>query len=381
MNPISLSDAQDTGKLLQTALESAFNEVLQSGDFINGAPVKTFAKALGNLVRVPEVITCGNGTDALQIALMALDLPPGSEVILPAFNYVSALEVVVLLGFVPVLADVLPDTFSLEPNSVKARFTAKTRAIIAVHLFGQCAGLGFLSEFCRQHQLYLIEDNAQSLGAQCLSSEGKSAYAGTVGHIGTTSFFPTKMLGALGDGGAIFTRDQKLATSMRQITRHGQSQKYTYARVGVNSRLDTLQAAFLLVKLNFLNFYISQRQAIAQQYDQLLQNNTFIQVPARSLESTHVFNQYVIQVPAGYRDSLRHYLHEQQIPTAVYYPSPLHTQPAYQHLGYQTGDFPVAEAICPKVIALPMHPALTLDQVQYITFHILKFFKNQTSFT
>ena len=375
MNLIRLTDAAETSKLIQPALEKAFNQVLTQGDFINGAAVSFFAEALGKYLQVPAVIPCGNGTDALQIALMALSLPVGSEVIVPAFNYVSAMEAVALLGLVPVLADIHPGTFTLNPDSVTAKITAKTRAIIAVHLFGQCADLQALLEISRSHELYLLEDNAQSLGAQFRSHDGSALYAGTVGQIGTTSFFPTKMLGALGDGGAIFTNDLEVATTMQQIARHGQKQKYRYEQIGVNSRLDTLQAAFLSVKLQFLNNYITQRQFIAREYDNLLQSLSFLQVPQRASYSTHVFNQYVVQVPAAHRDQLRPYLQQHHIPTAVYYPVPMHQQPAYQYLGYKTQDFPVAEAVCEKVMALPMHTALTLDQVQYVASQIFKYFE------
>jgi len=226
--------------------------------------------------------------------------------------------------------------------------------------------------------LYLVEDNAQSLGAQFIYPTGTYCFAGTLGHMGTTSFFPNKTLGALGDGGAIFTNDAELATTMQQIARHGQKQKYQYERVGVNSRLDTLQAAFLEKKLNFLNYYIAQRQLIAQEYDTWLQNLSLLQIPQRASYSTHVFNQYVVQVPAAHRDHLRRYLHEHRIPTAVYYPTPLHQQPAYQYLGYKSHAFPVAEALCQKVVALPMHTALTLEQVQYIAGHISEYFKIYT---
>ncbi|RDC62005.1 DegT/DnrJ/EryC1/StrS family aminotransferase [Adhaeribacter pallidiroseus] len=378
MDPIGLSDTAESSKLMQPALAKAFNQVLTQGDFINGAAVSTFAQALGKYLRVASVIPCGNGTDALQIALMALNLPFGSEVIVPAFNYVAAMEAVALLGLVPVLADVLPDTFNLDPTSVIAKISAKTRAIIVVHLFGQCADLAALLQISRLHQLYLIEDNAQSLGAQYKSQNGSTFYAGTVGHIGTTSFFPTKMLGALGDGGAIFTNDLKMATSMQQIARHGQQQKYQYEQIGVNSRLDTLQAAFLSVKLKFLNNNIAQRQLRAQEYGNLLHRLPLVKIPGRADYSTHVFNQYVVQVPEVHRDKLRQYLQQHQIPTAVYYPTPLHVQPAYRYLNYHSGNFPVAETVCQKVVALPMHTALTLDQVQYIAQHIITYFETHS---
>ncbi len=378
MNPIRLSDVPDSCALLKPDLEKALHLVLSQGNFIKGSQVSEFAQALSNYLQGPEVIPCGNGTDALQIALMALDLPPGSEVIVPVFNYVSAVEAVALLGLVPVFADVLPDTFNLDPVSVERKISYKTRAIIAVHLFGQCADLKALTDLARTHELYLIEDNAQSLGAQYLTNDGSRYFAGTIGHIGTTSFFPTKMLGALGDGGALFTKDEELATMIRQIASHGQSRKYTYERIGVNSRLDTLQAAFLLVKFKYLNSYIEQRQLLAQQYDDNLQSSNLIELPARANYSTHVFNQYVVQVPAEQRENLRAFLLRKQVPTAIYYATPLHHQPAYQYLGNFTGDFPVAETICQKVLALPMHPALTLEQINYVSACIMEFEESLT---
>ncbi|PSR52447.1 transcriptional regulator [Adhaeribacter arboris] len=373
MNPIRLSDVSDSCALLKPALENAFAQVLAEGNFIKGAPVAEFVHYLSEYLQGPQVIPCGNGTDALQIALMALDLPPGSEVIVPVFNYVSAVEAIALLGLVPVFADVLPGTFTIDPDSAAAKISYKTRAIIAVHLFGQCADLKALTELARKHDLFLMEDNAQSLGAQFVAANGFRYFAGTVGHIGTTSFFPTKMLGALGDGGALFTKDEDLATILRQIASHGQSRKYTYERIGVNSRLDTLQAAFLSIKLKYLNANIGQRQLLAQKYDQNLQESHFIQVPKRADYSTHVFNQYVVQVPAGHRNNLRAFLLQKQIPTAVYYATPLHLQPAYQYLGNFAGDFPVAENICQKVIALPLHPSLTLEQADYISSSIQEY--------
>ncbi|QMU28988.1 DegT/DnrJ/EryC1/StrS family aminotransferase [Adhaeribacter radiodurans] len=366
MHPIRFSDVSDSCTLLKPDLENAFAQVLTEGNFIKGTPVRDFAQELSKYLQGSEVIPCGNGTDALQIALMALDIPPGSEVIVPVFNYVSAAEAVALLGLVPVFADVLPDTFTLDPASVAAKISYKTRAIIVVHLFGQCADLKTLTLLAQKHDLFIVEDNAQSLGAEYIAADSTRYFAGTVAHIGTTSFFPTKMLGALGDGGALFTREEELATAIRQIASHGQSRKYTYERVGINSRLDTIQAAFLLVKLKYLDTYIEQRQLLAQEYDQHFQDSRLIQVPGRAAYSTHVFNHYVVQVPAEQRDNLRTYLLQKQIPTAVYYATPLHLQPAYYYLGNFYGDFPVAESLCQKVMALPLHPALTLEQVDYI---------------
>jgi UDP-2-acetamido-2-deoxy-ribo-hexuluronate aminotransferase len=313
------------------------------------------------------VVPCANGTDALTLALMSLGLPPGTEVIVPAFTYVATLEAAALLGLKPVLVDVLPDTFNVDPAAVRAALTPRTGAVVVVHLFGQCADLDEISAMCEVTGVALIEDNAQALGATYTFASGKTAYAGTVGEVGTTSFFPSKNLGCLGDGGALFTRASTRAGLLRQLANHGQSQKYLHQCIGLNSRLDTLQAALLRVKLRHLPAAQAARQAVAARYDAALAGLPGLHIPARDPRSSHVFHQYTIQVEGeGRRDALQVHLKAQGISSAVYYPLPVHAQPAYAYLGYRLGQFPVAERLCGQVLSLPVHPGLTEQQVAYV---------------
>ncbi len=352
---------------LQPALDEAVREVLAEAAFIQGPAVGTFAAELGAYLGGALVVPCANGTDALTLALMSLNLPTGAEVIVPAFTYVATLEAAALLGLRPVLADVCPDTFNLDPAAVAAALTPRTGAIIAVHLFGQCADLAALGPLAKIHGVALIEDNAQALGATFAPAAGETAYAGTVGDVGTTSFFPSKNLGALGDGGALLTRDPARAQLLHQLANHGQSQKYHHQRIGLNSRLDTLQAALLRVKLRHLPANTAARQAVAARYDAVLAPVPGLAIPARDPRSSHVFHQYTLtlETPAR-RDALREHLRQRGVPTAVYYPLPAHQQPAYAYLGYRAGQFPVAERLCATVLALPMHPVLTEGQVEYV---------------
>ena len=366
-NPIRLLDLAAEHAALQPALDVAVREVLAEAAFIQGPAVGQFAAELGARLGGAHVVPCANGTDALTLALMSLALPVGAEVIVPAFTYVATLEAAALLGLRPVLADVRPDTFNLDPAAVAAALTPRTGAIIAVHLFGQCADLEALGALVARYGVALIEDNAQALGATFRLASGEVAYAGTVGAVGTTSFFPSKNLGALGDGGALFTRDPARAALLQQLANHGQSQKYHHQRIGLNSRLDTLQAALLRVKLRQLPANTAARQAVAARYDGALAGVPGVAVPARDVRSSHVYHQYTITLAnAGRRVALREHLHQHGVPTAVYYPLPVHTQPAYAYLGYRAGQFPVAERLCETVLSLPMHPLLTAAQVEYI---------------
>ncbi|TGE26117.1 DegT/DnrJ/EryC1/StrS family aminotransferase [Hymenobacter aquaticus] len=349
---------------IQAELDAALQAVLREAAFIQGPAVGEFARELSQFLGQADVIPCGNGTDALQLALMSLRLPAGSEVIVPAFTYVATMEAVAILGLRPVCADVLPDTFGLDPAAVAAALTPRTGAIIAVHLFGQCADLHALSAVARQHGIALIEDNAQAIGATYRLADHETVFAGTVGEVGTTSFFPSKNLGALGDGGALFTRDAARATFLRQLANHGQTRKYYHEHIGLNSRLDTLQAAVLRVKLRHLPTWITARQQVAAFYDAALSGLAGLQVPVRDPRSTHVFHQYTLTVAR--RDELQQHLREQGIPSVVYYPVPTHLQPAYQYLGYRAGQFPVAEALCRTVLSLPIHPTLTSAQLAYV---------------
>ncbi len=350
-------------------------DVLASAAFINGPAVEQFAAELGEYLGGTYVVPCANGTDALTLALMSLELPAGAEVIVPAFTYVATLEAAALLGLRPVLADVRPDTFNLDPAAVEAALTPRTGAIVAVHLFGQCADLAALRTLANRHGVALIEDNAQALGATFQFSEHETAFAGAVGAVGTTSFFPSKNLGCLGDGGALLTPDADRAARLQQLANHGQSRKYYHQRIGLNSRLDTLQAALLRVKLRQLPANTAARQAVATRYDAALAAVPGIAIPALDARSSHVFHQYTIKVDeSGRRDDLQNHLRRCGVPTMIYYPLPVHAQPAYAYLGYQPGQFPVAERLCETVLSLPIHPLLTVEQVDYVAASLKKFF-------
>ncbi len=358
---------------IKDEVDREMHEVIRSSVFVKGGKVIEFENNLKKYLGVSHVITCGNGTDALQIALMALDLHDGDEVITTPFTFVSTLEVLALMKLKPVLADVDPNTFNINIESVKRCITSKTKAIVPVHLYGQCADMESLSELCQQKSLFVIEDACQALGTEFYFRNGKTAKAGTIGDIACNSFFPTKNLGAFGDGGALFTNNDELASNLRSIANHGMSKRYYYHQIGMNSRLDALQAAILNVKLRYLDQYIKARQTAASFYDQELYGIQNISIPARVTYSSHSFHQYTIKVPEQ-RDALQRFLKDKGIPAMVYYPMPLHLQTAYQYLGYQKGAFPVAEELSEQVLSLPMHTELTEDQLLYITRSIREFF-------
>lgn len=360
---------------IKSEIDAAIQEVIDSTAFINGPAVKTFQSNLEKYLNVKHVIPCANGTDALQIAMMALGLKPGDEVITADFTYVATAEVIGLLGLKPVLVDVYPDTFDINIESIEKNITSKTKAIVPVHLFGQSANMEALLDLAKKYNLYIVEDNAQAIGADYVFSNGTKQKTGTIGHIGCTSFFPSKNLGCFGDGGAIMTNDDELAKKCRMIASHGQSQQYVHDVLGVNSRLDSIQAAILNVKLKYLNEYISNRQKAAAFYDKAFSNHPEIIVPKRKSNSTHVFHQYTIQVKNGKRDNLRQYLNENGVPSMIYYPIPLHLQKAYQDPRYKQGDFPVTEQLCASVLSLPMHTELNENILQQITSTLLNFFK------
>ncbi len=373
--PIRLLDLAAEHAALQPALDDAVRAVLAEAAFIQGPAVGQFAAELGAYLGGAHVVPCANGTDALTLALLSLDLPAGAEVVVPAFTYVATLEAAALLGLRPVLADVLPGTFNLDPAAAAAACTPRTGAVIAVHLFGQCADLDALGALAARRGLALIEDNAQALGATFQLSNGDTAPAGTVGAVGTTSFFPSKNLGALGDGGALLTRDPARADLLHRLANHGQTQKYHHQRIGLNSRLDTLQAALLRVKLRHLPANTAARQAVAARYDGALANVPGLAVPARDPRSSHVFHQYTITLESpGRRDALREHLRQHGVPSMVYYPLPAHQQPAYAYLGYRPGQFPVAERLCETVLSLPMHPLLTAGQADQVVGAVRAFF-------
>ncbi|MBO0356595.1 DegT/DnrJ/EryC1/StrS family aminotransferase [Hymenobacter sp. BT186] len=366
--PIHLLDLRAQHAAIHQELDAAWQHSVQEAAFIQGPAVGQFAAELSAYLGGPHVVPCANGTDALQLALMSLKLPIGTEVIVPAFTYVATLEAAAVLGLVPVPADVRPDTFNLDPAAVEAALTPRTGAVVVVHLFGQCADLEALRQVTARHGVALIEDNAQAIGATFTASSDATWVAGTVGEVGTTSFFPSKNLGAMGDGGALFTQDPARATYLRQLANHGQTQKYHHAHIGLNSRLDTLQAALLRVKLRHLPQWTAARQRVAAGYDAALTNIPGLTVPARDPRSTHVFHQYTLTVAdePGRREALRQYLQQRGVPSMVYYPLPNHLQPAYQYLGYQPGQFPVAEQLCRTVLSIPIHPTLDDEQVAYV---------------
>jgi UDP-2-acetamido-2-deoxy-ribo-hexuluronate aminotransferase len=363
---------------IKTEVNDAIQGVIDSSAFIKGEDVRAFQDELSLYMDVPHSIACGNGTDALQVAMMALGLQAGDEVITTPFTFISTIEVIKLLGLKPVLVDVLDDTFNLNPDLLEAAVTDRTRAIVPVHLFGQCADMDRIMDFARSLGIYVIEDNAQAIGADFSSSDGSIRKAGTIGHIGTTSFFPSKNLGAFGDGGALFTRDDSFGDKLRSLVNHGMShERYYYDQVGVNSRLDTLQAAILRIKLKHLDEYHAARQKAAAYYDQALSVLDEIQTPVRSPFSSHIFHQYTIKLAPEKRDKLKQYLNEKRIPSMVYYPVPLHLQRAYKDLGYQEGDLPVSEQLSGKVLSLPMHTELAEEQLAYICQEIVAFFKGK----
>lgn len=364
---------------IKDEINAAIQEVLDSTAFINGPQVGIFEKELSDYLGVRHVIGCGNGTDALQIALMALKLEPGDEVITTPFSFISTIEVIRLLKLIPVLADIRKDTFNIDASQIEKCITNKTRAIIPVHLFGQNAEMSRIMEIAQRNGLHVIEDAAQSLGSSYLFSDRDHVRSGTMGIIGCTSFFPSKNLGGYGDGGALFTKDDKLEATIRSVINHGMKMKYYYREVGVNSRLDTLQAAVLRVKLRYLDRYSEARCNAASFYDKAFASYTPIITPFRAAYSTHIFHQYTIRLNGIDRDGLMKYLHEKGIPSMIYYPVPLHLQEAYRDLNYHSGDLPVSEELARTVLSLPMHTELTDQHLNYITDHVIKFIKTYQS--
>lgn len=372
---IEMVDLKGQYQKIKSEIDQAMIACVESAEFINGKLVSEFSDNLAKYVGVKHVIPCANGTDALQIALMALDLKPGDEVIVPAFTYVATAEVIALLNLVPVMVDVMPDDFSINLEQVKKSITPKTKAIVPVHLFGQCAGMEELLHIAKEHKIYVVEDTAQAIGAKFTLKDGSIHQAGTMGDIGTTSFFPSKNLGCYGDGGAIFTNNDALAARLKMMANHGQSKKYQHDVIGVNSRLDTLQAAILNIKLKHLNEYCAARNSAADYYDNDLKNIDGLITPVRVSNSTHVFHQYTMKIKDGKRDELKSYLQEKGIPSMVYYPFPLHFQKAYQSDRFPKGSLPVSEKLCEEVLSLPIHTEMTIEMQSYITNKIKDFFK------
>lgn len=371
MKKIQMVDLKGQYHKIKSEVDTAIQNVIDNASFINGPDVKEFSNELADYLKVKHVIPCANGTDALQIAMMALDLQPGDEVITANFTYVATAEVIGLLKLKPVLVEVNAETFTIDPKSIENAITSKTKAIVPVHLYGQCADMDAIMDIAKKHNLYVIEDTAQAIGSDYTSKDGKIHKAGTIGTIGCTSFFPSKNLGCYGDGGALYTNDDLLAAKIRMIANHGQSVQYIHDEIGVNSRLDTIQAAILRIKLRKLDQYAVARNKAASYYDKAFANHPKIKTPVKANYSTHVFHQYTLQLDGVNRDGLKEYLATKEIPAMIYYPKPLHMQKAYRDERYKEGDFPITEKLCSSVISLPMHTELDEETLQYITNEVL----------
>ncbi len=373
MRKISMVDLKAQYDHIKPEIDAAIGQVISSTSFINGPVVKEFQSDLENYLGVKHVIPCGNGTDALQVAMMALGLLPGDEVIAPSFTFIATAEVIALLGLTPVLVDVDPDTFNIDPASVEKAITPKTKAIVPVHLFGQSADMDAIMKIAEDHGLFVIEDACQAIGADYIKADGSKAKVGTIGHVGCTSFFPSKNLGCYGDGGAIFTNDDELAKKLRSVVNHGMTVRYYHDDIGVNSRLDSIQAAVLKVKLPHLDSYASARGKAAAAYDKAFGGHPSLRIPARFPSSTHVFHQYTLVLNGVDRAGLIEHLASKDVPAMVYYPVPIHLQKAYLDPRYQPGDFPVTESLSKSVFSLPMHTELDEEQLGYIIGSVLEF--------
>lgn len=373
MKNIQMVDLSSQYEKIKTEINNGIQEVIDTTSFIRGAKLTEFQKDLEKYLGVKHVIPVANGTDALQIALMALGLKPGDEVITPTFTFIATAEVVALLGLIPVVVDVDFDTFNLSIEAVKKAITPKTKAIVPVHLFGQNANMEALLALAKAHNLFIVEDACQSIGSVYTFANGQKVQSGCMGEIGCTSFFPSKNLGCFGDGGAIFTNNDALAAKMRAICNHGMVVRYYHDEVGVNSRLDTIQAAVLGVKLKYLDQYTAARQAAAAYYNAAFEKTDKIITPTTSAFTTHVYHQYTLKLVGINRAELIAFLAEKGIPAMIYYPVPLHLQKAYQDVRYKAGDFPVAEKLSDCVFSLPMHTELTEAQLEYITSSVHEF--------
>ncbi len=371
METIHMSDIYGQYLTMKEEIDAAMQEVIKSTQFIKSGKALDFEKKLSAYLNT-NVIGCGNGTDALQIAFMALGLQPGDEVITSPFTFIATVEVLALLGLKPVFVDVCPNKFNIDSSKIEAAITGKTKAILPVHLFGQCADLETILSITKKYNLYLVEDACQALGTEFLFKNGTKKHAGTIGHIGCNSFFPSKNLGAFGDGGAVYSSDEKLTSVIRSIANHGMKAKYQYERIGVNSRLDSIQAAILEVKLKYFDKHIAARQKAAAYYDEYLDGIEGLQIPTRADYSAHTFHQYTIKTER--RDELQKYLGGKGIPSMVYYPGAIHLQEAYRYLGYKKGDFPHAEKLGETVLSLPMHTELGEEQLEYIVKVVKEFY-------
>lgn len=375
MKPIQMVDLSAQYQKIKPAIDEAIAEVINTTAFINGPAVGHFAQELGSYLGAKHVIPCANGTDALQIALMALGLQPGDEVITPSFTYIATTEVIALLGLRPVFVEVDPQTFCIDPSAIEVAISPRTKAIVPVHLYGQAANMNAIMELAEKHQLFVIEDNAQAIGSDYHLSNGTVQKTGTIGHIGCTSFFPSKNLGCYGDGGALYTQDAALAKKIKMIANHGQEQKYVHDVVGCNSRLDTIQAAVLRIKLRQLDNYIDARRDVAEAYDAAFAQLPGVEIPFRAADSKHVFHQYTLKLKGHNRDALQAHLQAAGIPSMIYYPIAAHHQKMFAHFDLQGLELPLTEALCKEVISLPIHTEMDEQQQNYIIEHFISFFK------
>lgn len=358
---------------IKSEIDTAIASVINDTSFIKGEKVKIFETELANYLGAKHVIACGNGTDALQIALMVLGLKPGDEVITADFTFIATAEVIALLGLTPVLVDVDPNTFLITPTSIENAITNRTKAIVPIHLFGQCADMESIMEIAKKHSLFVIEDVAQANGCTYKFKDGTTKKAGTIGDIGCTSFFPSKNLGCFGDGGALFTDNDELSEKIRSIANHGMTVRYYHDNIGINSRLDTIQAAILSVKLKYLNKYNKLRNNTAEFYDKTFSNIPFLKIPSRVSWSDHIFHQYTLIIEENKRNLLQKFLSEKNIPSMIYYPVPIHRQKAYSKYNFKDENYPVTEMLSGKVLSLPMHTELNEEQLNYISNSILEF--------
>jgi dTDP-4-amino-4,6-dideoxygalactose transaminase len=376
MKKIQMVDLVSQYEKIKPAIDSAISEVIENAHFINGPEVTNFAEDLKDYLGVKNVIPCANGTDALQIAMMALDLKPGDEVITPSFTYIATTEVIALLGLKPVFVEVNKDTFCVNAEAIEKAITPKTKAIVPVHLYGQAADMNAIMEIAQKHNLFVIEDNAQAIGSDYHLTDGTVVKTGTIGDIGCTSFFPSKNLGCYGDGGALFTNNEELAKKIKMIANHGQSKKYYHDVVGCNSRLDTIQAAVLRIKLRQLDNYIDARREVADYYDAFFGPMAGVKIPFRSHDSKHVFHQYTLTLEGHNRDGLNEFLAEKGIPSMIYYPVPAHRQKMFESFGSASLNLSVTDWLTERVISLPIHTEMQTEQLELITKTVAEYLNN-----
>lgn len=373
MRPIQMVDTKTQYHKIKNEVDKAVIDVMESSAFINGKIVQDFSANLSSYLGIKYTIPCANGTDALQIAMMALGLQPGDEVITPSFTYIATTEVIALLKLTPVFVEVNPQTFCIDPAAIEKAITPKTKAIVPVHLYGHAAPMEEIMAIAKKHNLFVIEDNAQAIGCDYIFSDGSKKKTGTIGHIGTTSFYPSKNLGAFGDGGAIFTNDGDLAVKLKMMANHGQSKQYYHDVVGCNSRLDSIQAAILNIKLKHLDEYCDARRKVADYYDKAFASNPKIKTPFRAAYSRHVFHQYTLILEGVDRNGLKQFLADNNIPAMIYYPVPGHKQKMFEQFNTASQVMPVTDWLTERVISLPVHTEMDEEQLNFITTRVLEF--------